>query len=180
VFLFSDESLQLHRYLKSRLHFRFKKIFLASPFYEPSYLTEKHPFGRFIFRAKDDCTDINIVVKEMDDTTLPVFEKLQKSGINCFFYPRLHTKLYVFETDSSLHSKYARTDSTAILGSANMTSRGWHLDSGPSNEELCIRLEGKQVGVALRYANTLMRKSTPFDIARRRPANRIKVRAKEA
>ena len=61
-----------------------------------------------------------------------------------------------------------------------MTSRGWHLDSGPSNEELCIRLEGKQVGVALRYANTLMRKSTPFDIARRRPANRIKVRAKEA
>lgn len=167
MYLYSDEPTQLHRVLKTRMQYRYSKIHLVSPFFEPAYLTYKHPFGRFLFKARDDATDVLIIVREMDQAHIGIFEELVRAGIRCFFYKRLHSKLYVFETNTTMQTKWSRTDSLAILGSANMTRRGWNLDGGLGNEELSLKMDGPLLQRAITYTNTLTRKCKTFEMERR-------------
>lgn len=123
-------------------HVKHLEIDIVSPFLDFTLLDSKHGFGRFLDRAVEEDTIVCIVTGcDHDDGILPTFRHLEERGINMFFVPRLHTKLYLFDVDMASRNPWQKgVDSHAIVGSSNLTSCGLGLADAEVNEELNCRL----------------------------------------
>lgn len=137
----TKEALYLNGFLKSMYHFRHKEVYIVSPFLDLALFESRHHFGRFIDKAVEDDTHVVLITAPPKDEDLPAFKKLEERGLEVFFMPHLHAKLYLFDIDPYARNIYQEGfESIAILGSSNFTFPGTGFDDAATNEELCCAL----------------------------------------
>ncbi len=156
MLMYSKRPVYLDKLITKMMHVRHREIFLVSPFIDLSYISVNHVFGRFLFKAKEDGTSICLLTRPPLPSCFPAYEQLEASGILVGFLADLHSKLYLFDVDQDRLSSFMRdTRRSAILGSANMTERGWGLTSRERNEEICYLLPDHEYRQARSYAEAL-------------------------
>jgi phosphatidylserine/phosphatidylglycerophosphate/cardiolipin synthase-like enzyme len=156
MLVYSKRAAFLDKLLTKMMHMRHHEIVLVSPFLDLSYISPNHLFGRFLFRASEEGTRIALITRPPDPEWFDPFGQLEAAGITVGFLADLHSKLYIFDVDVDRSSKFMRDmRRSAIIGSANMTERGWGLTSTIRNEEICYLLPDDEYRHARRYAEAL-------------------------
>lgn len=114
-----------------------KSVFLVSPFIEPSVLARGSRIGQAIDSMVIDGAEIIVIsaaerVRDHDK----LHRDLQARGIELVYLPKLHSKIYLFITDSDRGHVSARTPSLGIVGSSNLTLSGVPSSPGDGNLEV--------------------------------------------
>jgi hypothetical protein len=159
-FLRTSAPIFLSKVLHSMFHVGHFEIYLVCPFISFEIVSRHHPFGRFLDKAVEENTDICLITRPPDNLDFFVyFDDLESRLISVYYYPNLHSKLYIFRInpETVLHDK-ERILNVAIVGSANLTNKGLSLEGG-GNEELCFRVPSAKFFEALDYAAWLKQHS---------------------
>jgi phosphatidylserine/phosphatidylglycerophosphate/cardiolipin synthase-like enzyme len=160
ILLKTSTATMLSKVVTSLYHVAHREIWLVSPYLSETLLASNSPFGRFLDKAMEEGTAVALVTRLGDNLNTKLLDGLEARGIAVFLHPKLHAKLYVFEIDSSSLSKFDRlTNSTAIVGSANLTEAGFSLEAPTGNEELCYRIPLDQFYEAKTHAEWLANQS---------------------
>jgi phosphatidylserine/phosphatidylglycerophosphate/cardiolipin synthase-like enzyme len=132
-----------------------------------SYLDNKHIFGRFLFKAVEEKTKVVILTRPSVRSDLGVFEALAAAHVTCGFLEELHSKVYLFDVDLGALNRFQRgIRRAAVLGSANMTEKGWGLTSTLRNEEICYKLPDSEYKPVRRYVERLRIRSRELSALR--------------
>lgn len=127
-------------------HVSLKEVWIISPVVSKELFNDNNQLGRFINRALEDNTTIILITCPPQNNDIAFYDILDERKIIVLYNEKLHAKLWFFGVNleqlspAEIESGYI---STAILGSANLTT--WSLgmdDSVPDNNllELCYRL----------------------------------------
>jgi hypothetical protein len=159
----TTEPVFLNKEILSSYHVGHHEIILVSPFLDLEIFHRHHHFGSFLDRAVEDGTEITLVTKPPNTEYLNVYKDLEQRTIFVYFLEGLHTKLYIFNVDTTKTPQYNKSaKSKIIVGSANLTKSGFGLDDDHSNYELCYSLPVEKYAEAYDYAKKLIYKAMDF------------------
>ena len=159
----TTEATFLNKEIISLYHVGHHEIILISPFLDAVLLHRRHHFGSFLDRAVEDNTEVTLVTKPPKAEELGIYRDLEERAIFVYFLPGLHSKLYIFNVDSTKRSDYNKTiQSKVIVGSSNLTGPGFGLDDDLTNYELCYCLPIPKYPEAYQYAKKLINKAMDF------------------
>jgi hypothetical protein len=164
-FLKTSEAKYIGRSIEAMYHVRHKHICLISPFLQYNILESTHRFGRFLDRAVEENTVVELITSgDHNKEYLPVFRRLEERGIFVYFLKGLHAKLYFFDVDLSSRNKWQLgIESHAIVGSSNLTGAGLGFGDSAPNEELNIRLGSAFLGDVDLYKTKLVLAADDFE-----------------
>lgn len=123
---------------------------------------------------KEEGSAITLITRPVETTdALRPFEDLARDGIELYFCPLLHSKLYVFVVDRAQQRQATDYDDLVVMGSANLTLDGIVEPQRIGNEELCVALGNTSVQSLETYILDLMNKSSDLmghklELARRK------------
>ncbi len=148
-----------NRILGRRL-IRHREVILISPFLSEDLFAFRSPFSKVISDIHDDGATITLItLPPKDSAQFQFFEKIDSDGIEVLFHDRLHAKLYLFDVEPDAYAtpEDARQDRLAIIGSANLTKKGFGIPGGDGesiepNEELSYELPPDEFDHALHFA----------------------------
>ena len=135
------EPTMLKTLVGSLYHVGHHDIVLVSPFYSMDIFSSFKPFGNFLDRCVEEGTNVIFVTCPPKDNDFCFFDELEARDILVYFCKNLHTKLYLFNVDEATLTYYNRSEikKTAIVGSSNLTEKGFAFEGTNFNEELCYR-----------------------------------------
>lgn len=139
-----------------------KEIILVSPFISSGLLLRTARFGRVLDDLiEDDCKVMLVTRPPKMMTEIPWLADLETRGIDLYFHPKLHAKIYLFRIDDT-RLGYGRTASNAIIvGSANLTEWGIPFETGTGGgEELCYDLPDQEMEAVMGYITLLVTQSS--------------------
>ena len=117
-----------------------KEVVLVSPFLSPELLTRTAKFGKLLDDWIEDGSTVILITKPPAPELFAVFADLEARGVELFFHERLHSKLYMFEVDYARVLYNQNYSDLYVLGSANLTQRGFYWSRDEGNEELCYQM----------------------------------------
>ncbi|QQP99555.1 hypothetical protein [Lysobacter enzymogenes] len=102
-----------------------KSVYLVSPFIDPTILARGHRLGQTLDSIRGDGSEV-IVITCADQVAQfgNLHKDLAARGIELVFLPKLHSKIYLFLTDTDRQHITAATPSLGIIGSSNLTAMG--------------------------------------------------------
>ncbi|MEJ2788355.1 MULTISPECIES: hypothetical protein [unclassified Pseudoxanthomonas] len=102
-----------------------KAVYLVSPFIDPTILVRGSRIGQTLDSIRGDGAEV-IVITCADQVLQfgDLHKDLDARGIDLVFLPRLHSKIYLFMTDTDRQHSTADTPSLGIVGSSNLTAMG--------------------------------------------------------
>ncbi|MGV8922345.1 MAG: hypothetical protein ACOH1L_03205 [Thermomonas sp.] len=102
-----------------------KAVYLVSPYIDPTILVRGSRIGQTLDSIKGDGADV-IVITCADQVAQfgELHKDLAARGIELVFLPRLHSKIYLFMTDTDRPHATSKTPSLGIIGSSNLTAMG--------------------------------------------------------
>lgn len=171
----------LSRYLKS-CHERFlrdavaprrliphKSITLVSPFISTSILGPFSLLGEIASEVLANGRPVTIITLPPKADRLGEYELLAERSFHFLFHERLHSKLYLFETDRDQLSYHQQgVKDLVIIGSANLTEAGWNLGRNTDvQEELCYEIDSEDLDDAWDYLSRLTAAANDLDTYRR-------------
>lgn len=139
-FISSLRTPHLSQMVLSRRLIPHKEVVLVSPFISQSLLIRTAKLGRLLDNLVEDGTKVSLITLPPKADDLSFFSDLEARGIELLFHPRLHAKLYVFCVDHARVSHGRNYDDLIIVGSANLTERGFGATRDVGNEELCYEI----------------------------------------
>ena len=74
-----------------------------------------------------------------------LYKDLKSRGIDFVFLPKLHSKIYLFITNTEYRHRAAETPSLGIIGSSNLTKSGIPSKTGEGNYETNYTVSEKSV-----------------------------------
>lgn len=102
-----------------------KTVYLVSPFIDPAMLVRGSRIGQTLDSMKGDGAEVFVITCADQVSAFDLLHKdLGARGIELVFLPRLHSKIYLFITDTTRAHRTASTPSLGIVGSSNLTARG--------------------------------------------------------
>ena len=87
---------QIQRKVLSRRNLPHAEIWLISPFIDFELLAPMTVMGNLLFSQIEDGAKVHLITAIPKDQNLEWCERISASGIEVFFFPKLHTKLYAF------------------------------------------------------------------------------------
>jgi hypothetical protein len=124
-----------------------KKVYLISPFIDPSILLRGTRIGQTLDAMVADGAEVYVItgadqVRRCD----LLYKDLLLRDIELTFLPKLHAKIYLFITNEEIRHITARTPSLGIIGSSNLTSCGVPNEVGQGNLEVNYAVDTTSIG----------------------------------
>lgn len=102
-----------------------KCVYLVSPYIDPTILARGSRIGQTLDSIKGDGAEVVVITcAEQVKQFGSLHKDLDARGIELVFLPRLHSKIYLFLTDTDRPHASAATPSLGIIGSSNLTAMG--------------------------------------------------------
>jgi phosphatidylserine/phosphatidylglycerophosphate/cardiolipin synthase-like enzyme len=156
----------LRSFLLGRRLFPHKEIFLVSPFLSLDLLERTNRVGLALDQLREDGTKITLITRPPLVSELGRLRDLEVRGWDLFFHRTLHAKIYIFKViQDTKYVEHGAADA-ALIGSANLTEKGFGLDEHNYNEELCYELPTDAQEGALDFIYGLALQSQNLDRVR--------------
>lgn len=158
-FLQNGRKRLLSSFLLGRRLIPHKEVVLVSPYLSLDLLQRSSRFGATIDNLIEDGTKVSLITRWPAASDLASYREFEVRGIDMLFHKTVHAKLYVFKVRNG-DSPYDQdhTDA-ALIGSANLTGRGFGFDERDFNEELCFELPTDSHGGAMEFVYHLLNQS---------------------
>lgn len=119
-------------------------VLLISPFLTLALFRKTGLIGKLLDDLCSDGAHVTLITSIPSRDGLSVLEDLSARGIDLYFYPDVHSKLYIFSVDRNRLRTPDEYRSIAIVGSANLTESGLNLGAC-CNSEVAIEISDKNV-----------------------------------
>ena len=157
----------LRSFLLGRRLFPHKEVLLVSPFLSLDLLQRTNRVGLALDQLKEDGTKITLITRPPTLNEVDAFRELEVRGWDLLFHKSLHAKLYIFRVDSDARYVEQGASDAALIGSANLTEKGFGISDQNYNEELCYELPSGAHDGAVDYVYQLAMQALPLDRIRR-------------
>lgn len=161
----------LRNFLLGRRLFPHKEVMIVSPFLSLDLLQRTNRVGLALDHLKEDGTKITLITRPPVLAEVDAFRELEVRGWDVTFHKSLHAKLYIFKVDGDARYAEQGASDAALIGSANLTERGFGLNERDFNEELCYELPAGAHEGAIDFVYQLAMQAQPLDKIRRTLVN---------
>lgn len=113
-----------------------KSVYLVSPYISPDTLARGTRLGQTLDSIVGDGAEVVIITAAEEVEKFRIAQNdLKARKIELVFLPKLHSKIYLFITDSTHSHATASVASLGIIGSSNLTNRGVAVTPADGNLE---------------------------------------------
>jgi phosphatidylserine/phosphatidylglycerophosphate/cardiolipin synthase-like enzyme len=157
----------LRNFLLGRRLMPHQEVLLISPYVTLAMFDRPHRFGMAIDSLIEDGTKVTLVTRWPTPAELDAYRDLEARGVELLFHASLHAKLYIFTVRRDEGRPRGEFSDAAIIGSANLTEKGFGFDERNFNEELCYELPDEAREGALEFAYQLAGQAVDLPRVRR-------------
>lgn len=113
-----------------------KAVYLVSPFIDPDVVARGNRLGQVLDSIQRGGTEIIVITAaEKVGVYETLWKDLKNRNIELVFLPKLHSKVYLFVTDTSVAHETSKVPSLGIIGSSNLTKPGIATEPTKGNME---------------------------------------------
>jgi phosphatidylserine/phosphatidylglycerophosphate/cardiolipin synthase-like enzyme len=144
IILTNDREPLIRTVIFSRRLIPHSDVLLVSPYLSLDLFRKTGSVGKLLDDLSGDGATVTLITSIPTRADLPHFEDLGARGIGLYFYPDVHSKLYIFSVARNRLRRPDEYRSIAVVGSANLTESGLKLGK-VGNDEVAVEISDKNV-----------------------------------